>query len=126
MSPEAVLGPALAEAIRELVRQELGSRAAGAAPASGGPERRPVTVPKAAKAAGVGEDAIKELLRTGRLRDHRAALNASRRRPTPLVDVDEVRAALANAGGADDEQEEAVDFGSKAAQIRARAEKRGG
>jgi hypothetical protein len=122
VSPLELLGSAIQEAVRQVVREELRAGAI-AAPSTPVPTRQLVTVPTAAKEIGVGEDAIRELLTAGRLRDHRAALNATRRRPTPLVEVDEVRDALGQPAPA---RSEPVDFAASAARIRARKEKQGG
>ncbi len=125
MSPEAVLGPALAAAVRELIDQALRARAA--APEAAAPARRPVTVPTAAKATGISGETIRELIHAGRIPERLAGANPNPKRPTYLVFVEEVLAALerpANAAAATGPAP--VDFGAKAAQLRARAEKRGG
>ncbi len=123
MIPEAVLGPALAEAVRTLVREEL-ARSASAPATSAVPERRPVTVPRAAEATGLSEETIRELIHAKRIPERLVGANPNPKRRTFLVYVDEVLAALERRP--DGAEAEPVDFQMRAAQLRARAEKRGG
>lgn len=124
MSPEAVLGPALMQAVRDLIREEL--RARGAAPeAAPVPVRRPLTVPKAAKETGVSEETIRELVHTGRIPRRLAGANPDPKRPTFLVYVDEVLAALERPAPASPPVEKPVDLQAHAAKVRARAERKG-
>ena len=64
MTPEAVLGPAIAAAVRELVRQEMDARPVVAPQA---PARRMVTVPAASKATGVSVVTIRGPIHGGRI-----------------------------------------------------------
>ena len=119
MSPEAVLGPALAEAVRELVRQELEARPAPPL----APARRLLTVPEASKETGIAAETIRELIHAARIPERLAGANPNPRRRTFLVYADEVLAAIERAPAP---QASPVDFQEKAAKLRGRAEKRGG
>ncbi len=117
MSPEAVLGPALAAAVRELVRQEIEARPATLP----SPVRRAATVPEASKATGVSVETIRGLIHEGRIPTRLAGANPNPKRRTFLVYAEEVLAALdrppAHAAAP-------VDFQEKAAKLRARVERR--
>jgi excisionase family DNA binding protein len=118
MSPEAVLGPALAEAVRELVRREMEARPA--APVSA--VRRTLTVPEASKATGVSVETIRGLIHGGRIPVRLAGANPNPKRRTFLVYAEEVLTALDRPVA---RATEPVDFQEKAARLRARVERRG-
>jgi hypothetical protein len=118
MTPEAVLGPAIAAAVRELVRQEMDTRPVMAPQA---PARRMMTVPEASRATGVSVETIRGLIHGGRIPVRLAGAHPNPKRRTFLVLVDEVLAALAQQPAP---PAEPVDFQEKAARLRARAEGR--
>ena len=123
MSPDAVLGPTLAEAVRELVRQELQARATAAAPAPAAPEL--ISPEEAARRLGgrPSADTIRGLIHR-ELFPRRPAGKAHPKRPSYLVTVDEVLVAL-EAGGKPAPAPEAVDLEAVRARARERA-RRGG
>jgi hypothetical protein len=118
MSPEAVLGPALAAAVRELVRQEMESRPT----TSVSPVRRTMTVPEASKETGVSVETIRGLIHGRRIPTRLAGANPNPKRPTFLGYADEVLAALDRTATL---AAEPVNFQEKAAKLRARVERRG-
>ena len=117
MTPEAVLGPAIAAAVRKLVRQEMDTRPVMAPQA---PARRMVTVPAASRATGVSVETIRGLIHAGRIPVRLAGAHPNPKRRTFLVLVDEVLAALDQRPAP---PAEPVDFQEKAARLRARAER---
>ncbi|HET6412633.1 MAG TPA: hypothetical protein VFG53_11275 [Anaeromyxobacter sp.] len=117
MTPEAVLGPAIAAAVRELVRQEMDTRPVVAPEPTA---RRMVTVPAASRATGVSVETIRGLIHGGRIPVRLAGAHPNPKRRTFLVLVDEVLAALDQRPAP---SAEPVDFQEKAARLRARAER---
>lgn len=123
MSPDLVLGPALAEAVRELVRAELQRVTAPPAPA-----RSPwMTPPSAARSLGVSVKAVRELIRDRRVVPRLRNASADPKQKKYLVHVDQVAAALedhpARAAAVAPLTPGAppIDLEARAARIRARA-----
>ena len=119
MTPEALLGPALADAVREIVRREIEARPAAVT----APVRRLLTVPAAAKETGIAVETIRELSHAGRLTERLAGAKANPKRRTFLVYADEVLAALERPAAP---APVPVDFARQAERIRARAERKPG
>ena len=92
MPPEVVLGPALLEAVRQVVRDELHVAQPGAAtPVVDG--ARSVTPPAAARRTGVPVKTVRELVRAGHITPRLRNRSAAPKQPKYLVNVDEVAAA---------------------------------
>lgn len=121
MTPEAVLGPALAGAVLELVRQELQRAAAPAAPA-----RSPwMTPPAAARHHGVPVKTIRALVANGRIKARLRNASENPKQKKYLVNIDEVAAALEDRGPAQPApagpSPRPIDLEERAARIRARS-----
>lgn len=127
MSPEAVLGSTLADAVRELVRQELAARAGAAAVSS--PAAPELLSPEAAARRFKGRpcaDTIRKLIHRGLIPRRLASEETNAKRPSYLVTTDEVLAAL-EASGKPAPVAEPVDLEAARARARERAGKnRGG
>jgi hypothetical protein len=125
MNPEAVLGPALADAVRQLVREEL-QRAPAAATSSSLPE---LLSPEEAARRFKGRpsaDTIRGLIHRGRIPKRLAGDAQDPKRASYLVTLEEVLAAL-EASGKPVAAPEPVDLESARARARDRAGKtRGG
>lgn len=125
MSPDLILGPALAEAVRQVVREELAavrSAQAPVAPASGW-----MTPPAAWKATGVPVKAIRELIRRGLITARLKNVGRDPKQRKYLVNVDEVKAMVEKRAHdaisqAVSEVEGIVNLEERARRIRARAE----
>lgn len=126
MTPETLLGPALAGAVRDLVREELQRVGAAAAPASTVPELLSPAQASKRLNGRPGEDTIRKWIAAGRITPRLNNLSKNPRRPNYLVTIEEVLAAMAGAGRAP-EVPEAVDLEAARARARERAGKaRGG
>ncbi|MEI6226708.1 MAG: hypothetical protein WCS72_18345 [Deltaproteobacteria bacterium] len=119
MTPAEMLGPAMVEAIRAIVREEQGR--AGQVEAA--PEL--LTPPQASEALGgrPSADTIAAWVRSGRLPRRVNNVGANPRRPNYLVDLDEVRAALKAPAG---EAESPPSLEEARARARAKIASRGG
>ncbi|WP_243338591.1 hypothetical protein [Anaeromyxobacter soli] len=126
MSPEAVLGPSLAGAVREIVRQELAARGAAAPTSPATPE---LISPEEAARRFKGRpsaDTIRSLIHRGLVKRRVVSEVRDGGRPSYLVTVDEVLVALEASGKAASETEP-VDLEAARARARERAGKtRGG
>jgi hypothetical protein len=101
MSPLDVLGPALAEAVRQLVREELQAHGEAAAPTP--PALPELLSPEEAARRFKGRpsaDTIRGLIHRGRIPPRLTGENPNPKRPSYLVTVDEVLAALKATGKA--------------------------
>ncbi|HEX9051669.1 MAG TPA: hypothetical protein VF841_14145 [Anaeromyxobacter sp.] len=123
MSPEAILGPALADAVRELVRQEL-ARGAPAASSPAPPELlSPEEASRRFKGGRPSADTIRGLIHRGRIPRRLAGDEPGPGgRASYLVTVDEVLTAL-EAGGKPAPAAEPVDLEAARARARERAGK---
>lgn len=121
MSPETLLGPALAGAVLELVRQELQRAAAPATPPRS-PWRTP---PDAARELGVPVKAIRALVSSGRITSRLRNVAAEPKQRKYLVNIEEVAAALEDRGQAQPApagpSSRPIDLEERAARIRARS-----
>jgi hypothetical protein len=125
MSPAEVLGAALADAVRQLVREELQARGSVTAPSSAPPE---LLSPEAAARRFKGRpsaDTIRSLIHRGRIPKRLAGHVQDPKRASYLVTVEEVLAAL-QAGGEAPPAAEPADLEAARARARERAGKRGG
>ncbi len=78
------------ETIRTIVREELAK--AGASPANGHVQPLLVSVPVAAEMTGISKDTLRSWIGQGKLPRRTKSAEANPKRPTFLVNVDEVRA----------------------------------
>lgn len=128
MNPEAVLGPALTGAVRELVRQELLLARGSVAPTSPAPPEllSPEEVARRFKGR-PSADTIRSLIHAGRIPERLAGANRNPKRPSYLVTLDEVLAALQASGKAPPAATVPVDLEAARTRARERAGKtRGG
>jgi hypothetical protein len=126
MSPLDVLGPALAEAVRKLVREELQARGA-TAPATPAPPE--LLSPEEAARRFKGRpsaDTIRGLIHRGRIPPRLAGETPNPKRPSYLVRVDEILAALETSGKPLPASEQAADLEAARARARERAGKQRG
>ncbi len=124
MNPADLLGPALADAIRRLVREELQARPAD--PAVALPE---LLSPEAAARRFKGRpsaDTIRSLIHRGRIPKRLAGDAQDPKRPSYLVTVEEVLAALEASGKPAPPAAEPADLEAARIRARQRAGKRGG
>lgn len=123
LSPDAVLGPALAAAIRQLVREELAARTTVlASPQRARPEL--ISPEEAARRFGgrPSADTIRSLIHRGRIQ-RRVASDGDAKRASYLVTTEEVLAALEASGKPVPTTAEPVDLEAARARARERAGK---
>jgi len=102
ISPEAVLGSALVEIVRRLLRDELDARleATRAAPSS-----RWMTPPAAARASGVPVKSIRAWVRSGRIPKRLRNMSADPKQQKYLVNLDDVVAVAERTGAAHEDRD---------------------
>jgi hypothetical protein len=125
MNPDFIFGPALLEAVRQVVRDELRAQTPVAPVPGLGPSRWG-TPPQVARETGVPVKTIRQLIKSGRVQPRLRNQSPNPKQPKFLVNADEVAAAMALmapgalAGSMPTGDRGSIDLEERAARIRAK------